>query len=71
MKKNKEMVECCANCKYCLAFPKNNKYGDVDYLCVVNDYFCLEIHKDRRKVKNYSPGGRELECRYESKRKKS
>jgi hypothetical protein len=63
-------IECCANCKYCLEFPRNNSYGDIDYLCVVTGYFtCCSswIHKDRNKVKWYSPGGRKLKCKYERK----
>lgn len=60
------MIECCANCKNCLAYPRNNKYGDIDYLCVVNGYFFVSgIHKDRNKVKGFSPGGRELECKWQ------
>lgn len=61
------MIECCANCKYCLAYPRNNRYGDIDYLCKVTGYFLHGINKDRTKVKHYTPGGRELECKYERK----
>ena len=59
------MVECCANCKHCLAYPRNNRYRDVDYLCVATSYFVHGIHNDRNKVKHFTPGGKELECKYE------
>lgn len=62
---NNENIECCANCKYCLAYPRNNRYGDINYLCVATTYFVYGIHKDRTKVRRYTPGGRELECKYE------
>lgn len=58
-------VECCANCKHLVAFPRGNSYGDVDYLCLVTGYYCHGIRKDRNKVEHYSPGGKKLECRYE------
>lgn len=60
-------IECCANCKNCLDYPRGNKYGDVDHLCIVDGYFVMGVHKDRTKVKGYSPGGRELQCKYERK----
>jgi hypothetical protein len=59
------MIECCANCKHCIDIPKNNRYGDVEHFCLVNGYFLIGVHKDRRKVKGFSPGGKELECRFE------
>ena len=59
------MIECCANCKHCIDFPKNNRYGDVEHLCLVTGYFTHGINKDRNKVKHFSPGGKELECKYE------
>lgn len=58
-------IECCANCRYRLDYPRNNKYGDVDYLCVISGYFMIDIYNDNRKIKRYSPGGKELKCRYE------
>lgn len=58
-------IECCANCKHCMAFPKNNKYGDIEYLCLIHGYFMFEIHKDHRKIRQYTTGERELECKYE------
>ena len=60
-------IECCINCKNCLDYPRGNKYEDVDHLCIVNGYFVMGVHKDRTKVKRYSPGGRELQCKYERK----
>lgn len=55
----------CKDCKYCLAFPRNNSYGDTDYLCHYNGYFVSNIKKDMRTVKLFTPGGRELQCGYE------
>lgn len=59
------MVECCANCKHCVDYSKNNRYGDVEHLCLVTGYFIQGFNKDRNKVKRFSPGGKELECKYE------
>lgn len=53
------------NCKYCLAIPRNNRYNDTDYLCVVNSYFIINVYKDISHVKHFTPGGRKLECKYE------
>ena len=61
---SKTMTECCANCKHLLAYPKNNSYGDVDYLCPVTSYFVANRFADRNKVKRYSPGGKLLPCDY-------
>ncbi len=59
-------VRCCKNCDNLISFPKNNRYGDVDYLCLVTGYLVSGVDKDISKVKRYSPGGKELECRWES-----
>lgn len=59
------MTECCANCRHCVVKPKNNRYGDMEYFCLITGYFLIGAYKDRNKVKRYTPGGRELECRYE------
>lgn len=59
------MIECCANCQHCLSYPRNNRYGDIDFLCVINGYFLHGINKDKNKVKHFSPGGKELKCTYE------
>lgn len=67
MSKETETTECCANCRYCISFPKNNRYNDIEHLCVVNGYFTYGIYKDRHKIKHYTPGGRLLTCRYERK----
>lgn len=61
------MIECCENCKYLAAYPKNNKYGDVEYLCIATGYFTHGIKKNRNKIRRFTPGGRELECKYERK----
>lgn len=65
MDKAKPEAECCANCKNCVAYPKNNRYGDVDYMCLISGYYIAGAHKDRNKVRRLTPGGRKLECRYE------
>lgn len=61
------MIKCCANCKNCVSIPRNNSYNDIDYLCVISSYFVIGIHKDINRIKHLTPGGRELECKYESK----
>lgn len=62
-------MKCCRNCKNLIAYPKNNRYGDVDYLCTVTSYFTSGIDKDITKVKRYSPGGKELLCNWQPKNK--
>lgn len=62
------MVECCANCKHCLEFPRNNRYHDVDHFCVATGYFTSGIYKDRNKLRHFTPGGRELICKYEKRK---
>lgn len=62
-----KIIECCANCKHCLDIPKNNTYGDIEHLCLVNSYYVHSVNKDKNKLKRFSPGGKELECRYERK----
>lgn len=66
-----EGIECCASCKHCVAYPKNNRYGDVDYMCLIGGYYITGIHKDRNKIRRLTPGGRKLECRYERKKIRS
>ena len=61
--KAKPEAECCTNCKNCVAYPKNNRYGD--------GYYIAGVHKDRNKVRRFTPGGRKLECRYERQEKDS
>lgn len=65
---DKNTIACCANCKHCLEYPRGNRYGDIDYMCVINGYFMHSINKDISKIKHFTPGGRELECRYERKK---
>lgn len=65
---HKNVIDCCANCKHCLEFPRKNRYGDIDYMCAINGYFMHSINKDISKIKHFTPGGRELECRYERKK---
>lgn len=59
------MIECCANCKYLVSTPKNNRYGDIENFCLITGYYLHGIHKDRNKIKHFSPGGKKLECKYE------
>lgn len=59
------IIKSCYNCKHCIAIPRNNRYNDIDYLCVVNSYFTIDIHKDISCIKHFTPGGRKLECKYE------
>ena len=65
---DKNIINCCANCKHCLEYPRGNRYGDIDYICAINGYFMHSINKDISKIKHLTPGGRELECRYERKK---
>ena len=58
-------IECCANCKHYVSTPKNNRYGDIERFCLVTGYFIIGAYKDRNKVKHYTPGGKELVCKYE------
>ncbi len=46
----KQEVECCLNCKYCVSFPRNNRYGDIDYFCMVTEFFLHGVRKDRNKL---------------------
>lgn len=62
-------IECCANCKYLISHAKGNIYGDIDNFCAFTGYFCTGIYKDRHTIKRFTPGGRELECRYTRKEK--
>lgn len=61
------MVECCATCGFCISYPKNNRYGDVEYLCASTGYFVHGINKDRHTVRRFTPGGKELVCNYRKK----
>ena len=63
-----EHCECCANCKHCLAIPRNNKYNDVDYLCLITGYFISSLYIDRKRIRRFTFGGKELLCKYENKR---
>ncbi len=65
---HKNIIDCCANCKHCLEYPRGNRYGDIDYMCAINGYYLRSINKDISKIKRLTPGGRELECRYERKK---
>lgn len=57
--------ECCANCKWLISHPKNNRYGDIEHLCVFTGYFVTGIYKDRNLVMRFTPGGKVLKCNYE------
>lgn len=70
-KKNKEIKKrCCLNCKNLVQFPRGNSYGDIDYLCIKTGYFVVNVGADVKKIKRYTPGGKELVCCYESSRQK-
>lgn len=63
-------IECCANCENCIDLPKNNRYGDVEHYCLATGYFTHGIYKDRNKIRHFTPGGKELECKYKRKKEK-
>lgn len=70
-KKNKEIKKrCCLNCKNLVQFPRGNSYGDIDYLCIKTGYFVVNVGADVKKIKRYTPGGKELVCCHESSRQK-
>ena len=48
------MIECCANCKYLVSTPKNNRYKDVEHFCLATGYFAHGINKDRNKIKHFT-----------------
>ncbi len=66
-KRTGTMTKCCRNCANLIDYPKNNHYGDVKHLCIVTGYFATGIDKDISKIKRYSPGGRELQCKWKGK----
>lgn len=43
---HKNIIDCCTNCKYCLKFPRKNRYGDIDYMCAINGYCLRSINED-------------------------
>lgn len=58
--------ECCINCKYCIAIPRKNAYNDIDYLCFITGYFISSgLYIDRRRIRRFTFGGKELLCKYE------
>ena len=61
---------CCLTCKSLVEFPRNNRYGDMDHLCIKTGYFTHGTTKDVAKVKRYAPGGRELPCKWEPKKER-
>ncbi len=60
-------MKCCDNCKNLIEYPKNNRYHDIVYLCLVTGYFVHGRDKDISKIKRYSPGGKELKCSWKPK----
>ena len=60
-------MECCANCKYLVSTPKNNRYGDMEHFCLAMGYYVHGINRDRTKIQHFTPGGKELICKYERK----
>lgn len=68
-KENKGIKKrCCLNCKHLVQFPRGNSYGDIDYLCIKTGYFVVNVGADVKKIKRYTPGGKELVCCHESSR---
>lgn len=65
--KKNEDIDCCANCRYCADRPKNNRYGDIEHFCMATGYLMVGVNKDIHKVRHFTPGGRELVCKYERK----
>ena len=70
----KELPEkCCAKCRYLLAYPKNNSYGDADYLCVKIGRLIFGRNKDIEKVEFYKSDGKtpdrkaKEKCKFENK----
>lgn len=53
--------KCCANCKHLLAFPKNNNYNDVDYLCVKIGRYIFGRFTDMEKAEFYLGDGKTLD----------
>ena len=62
------MFKCCRNCANLIDYPKNNRYGDVEHLCIVTGYLTMGIDRNISKIKRYSPGGRELQGRWKEKK---
>lgn len=61
------MIKCCRNCHNLIEYPRNNKYKDIDYFCIMTGYFTSGIDQDITKVMRYSPGGKELKCEWKEK----
>ena len=59
------MIKACKSCRNLIEIPTNNSYKDVKHFCMVTGYYTSDINKDRSKVRMYTPGGKELICRYE------
>lgn len=59
-------LTCCANCKHLAYYPKRNRYGDIDFLCMSTSYFILSVLDDMNNIRISTPGGRKLECKFES-----
>lgn len=61
------MRKCCRSCANLVPCPRNNRYGDVDYLCKATGYFVPGVDRDISKIRRYSLGRKELKCEYKEK----
>ncbi len=53
--------KCCARCKYLLEYPRNNSYGDADYLCVKLGRFISGRYVDIEKATFFLGDGKTLD----------
>ena len=63
----KPIVKCCLNCGNMIEVPRNNRFGDVDRLCLRTTYLITGANRDVTKVKRYTPCGKELDCVWKEK----
>ena len=59
--KDKSDEKCCANCKFLIPYPKNNAYGDIDYLCVKIGRFIIGRYKNLEKTEFLMGDGKTLD----------
>ncbi len=62
------IIKTCGNCANIVEYPRNNRYNDIDYLCLKTGYFVQGLERDITKVKRYSPGGKELKCEWKERK---
>ena len=39
------MFKCCRNCANLIDYPKNNRYGDVNHLCIVTMISIIDAYR--------------------------